>query len=136
MTPLAAPISFQIVVCFSKKTLDNHEDMNNDVFYEWFQESLMPNLTSPLIIVMDNVPHYSKQLDKTPTATNLKSEIQRWFQDHNILFEEDFRKVELLNICKQYKPSFPNRLTLGKAHGHKVLELPPYYCHFNAIIMI
>ncbi|KAG8310088.1 hypothetical protein J6590_071163 [Homalodisca vitripennis] len=41
--------------------------MNHDTFSKWFRESLLPNLSTPSVIVMDNAPYHSKILDKAPT---------------------------------------------------------------------
>ncbi|KAG8292464.1 hypothetical protein J6590_038938 [Homalodisca vitripennis] len=41
--------------------------MNHDTFSKWFRESLLPNLSAPSVIVMDNAPYHSKILDKAPT---------------------------------------------------------------------
>ncbi|RZF46450.1 hypothetical protein LSTR_LSTR012525 [Laodelphax striatellus] len=122
----------------SKKTSDYHEEMNHETFSKWFQESLLPNLSTPSVIVMDNAPHHSKVLDEAPTEANKKSEIQEWLCEHSIQFEEHFTKAELLELCEMYKPLVPKYLIdeMAKAKGHKIVRLPPYHCNFNAIEMI
>ncbi|XP_054267245.1 uncharacterized protein LOC128989381 [Macrosteles quadrilineatus] len=122
----------------SKKTTDYHEEMNHDKFFKWFTESLLPNLSTPSVIVMDNAPYHSKILDKAPTQANKKTEIQEWLSEHNIQFEEHLRKAELLELSDRYKPTTPKYLIdeMAKAQGHKIVRLPPYHCHFNAIEMV
>ncbi|KAG8250237.1 hypothetical protein J6590_105942, partial [Homalodisca vitripennis] len=45
----------------SKQTTDFHEEMNHDTFSKWFRESLVPNLSAPSVIVMDNAPYPIKK---------------------------------------------------------------------------
>lgn len=122
----------------SKQTTDYHEEMNHDTFSKWFRESLLPNLSSPSVIVMDNAPYHSKILDKAPTQGNKKEEIQVWLRDHNIQFEDHLKKAELLELSEKHKPTVPKYVIdeMAKTKGHKIVRLPPYHCHFNPIELI
>jgi len=64
--------------------------------------------------------------------------MQEWLQQHNIWFEEDMTKAELLEIIRQNKPPNPTYVIddLAEKAGHKVIRLPPYHCHFNSIELI
>lgn len=42
-----------------KCNADYHEDMTADLFEGWFQRQLMPALTGPAVIVMDNASYHS-----------------------------------------------------------------------------
>lgn len=122
----------------SKKTGDYHEEMNSVTFQKWFEEKLLHNLPDNSVIVMDNAPYHSVILDKAPTMAARKSELIDWLKAHNIEVQDDMRKGELIHLVKQNKPQFPVYVIdeLARRHGHKVIRLPPYHCHFNAIELI
>lgn len=122
----------------SKKTSDYHEEMNNQKFYEWFNESLLPNLEKPSIIVMDNAKYHSRVLDKPPTLNSRKSELLEWLRTHGVSFQVDMKKAELLELVRLNKPQFPKYVIdeLAKQKGHRIIRLPPYHCHFNSIELI
>jgi transposase len=121
----------------SKKTNEYHEEMNHNVFKNWFQQSLIPNLSRPSIIIMDNAKYHSKIIDKPPNSSTRKEAIIDWLRNHNVSFTNDLLKVELLELVKINKP--PTRYEvdeIAKTHGHRVVRLPPYHCHFNSIELI
>lgn len=122
----------------SKKTVDYHEEMNADKFKDWFVTRLLPNVSPGSVFVMDNAPYHSVQLNKAPTSGTRKDEMVNWLNRNNIRFEENMRKAELLELVRRYKPQKTQYEidSLAENHGHKVIRLPPYHCHFNAIELI
>lgn len=122
----------------SKKTGDFHEEMNFEHFSKWFTDYLLKNLSMPSTIVMDNAPYHSVILDKAPTMATRKEDIINWLQRHNVTTSDSLRKAELLELVSTLKPMFPKYAIddLAEKHGHKVLRLPPYHCHFNPIELI
>jgi len=122
----------------SKKTNDYHEEMNHETFYKWFNEQLLNNLEKPSIIVMDNASYHSKILDKAPTMSSTNNDMKIWLKDHNIHFEDDFKKAELYHLISQYKPDPPLYIIdeMAKSRGHRIIRIPPYHCHFNTIELI
>ena len=120
----------------SKKTGEYHEDMNAEVFTEWFQNMLI-NLEEPSTIIMDNAPYHSVQLNKPPTSSNKKSELIEWLQANNVEADETKLKVELVKLVKMHKPQTTYKLDMmAREYGHEVLRLPPYHCQYNAIELI
>lgn len=117
---------------------DYHHDMNSITFKKWFIEQLLPNIKPNSVIVMDNAPYHSVQLDKAPTTASLKSEMQDWLKRRNIPFDSSMTKPELYELVKINKE--PNRRyeidEIAKAHGHEVIRLPPYNCDLNPIELI
>lgn len=119
------------------KSADYHDEMNFDNFSKWLQEKLIPNLPLHSVIVMDNAPYHSKQVDKCPTTANRKDDIKAWLQRHNISFDEKMLKAELLFLAKSNKSGPVYRVdTMLKQHGHDVLRLPPYHAELNPIELI
>ncbi|XP_046677305.1 uncharacterized protein LOC124365374 [Homalodisca vitripennis] len=121
----------------SKKTKEYHEEMNHKVFFKWFQDAVLPNLTRPSLIVMDNAKYHSKVVDKPPNSSSRKDEIIEWLNNHDIQYEKAMLKAELLEIIQRNKPQTKYEVDeIAKKHGHRVLRLPPYHCHFNPIELI
>lgn len=63
---LKAPNSFT-----SANTIgDYHSEMDANNFTKYIQEKLIPNLPTNSILVLDNAPYHSRQIDKplTPAA--------------------------------------------------------------------
>ncbi|XP_030039359.2 uncharacterized protein LOC115454785 [Manduca sexta] len=121
----------------SKSTSDYHEEMNFEVFKEWFAK-LLANLENPSTIIMDNAPYHSVQVDKPPTQATKKQEIVSWLERNGVEANPTLLKVELLNLVKATKPSKPRYVIdeLALEHGHEVIRLPPYHCQYNAIELI
>lgn len=122
----------------SNKTSDYHEEMNHKTFVKWFENSVLRNLRKKSVIVMDNAPYHSVIKDKAPTKATKKSDIVSWLEKRKIPFVSNLTRAELLELVSQHKPQFPVYLVdeMAKNYGHKVLRLPPYHCHFNAIELI
>ena len=121
---------------FRSKTnsADYHDEMNSEHFMEWFNGQLLPNLTNPSTIVLDNATYHNKQKDKPPTTANRKNEIRQWLDRHNITYSDKDIKKTLLDKVKQHRPT-PLYLTDEAAHkhGHTVLRLPVAHCELNPI---
>ncbi|XP_073959757.1 uncharacterized protein [Choristoneura fumiferana] len=126
-----------LVFSTKSKMADYHHDMNSENFTKWLKEKLIPNLSVPSVIVMDNASYHVKQVNKAPTMQNLKATLREWLCSKNIPFEESFTKAELLCLINENKP-LPVYETeeLLNENGHEVLKLPPYHCDLNPIEMI
>lgn len=112
--------------------------MNHLTFHKWFKESLLENLEAPTCIVMDNARYHSKILDKAPTISSRKLDMQEWLKNHNIGFDDTFKKAELLQLINLNKPQYPKYVIdeLAREKGHVIIRLPPYHCHFNPIELV
>jgi transposase len=129
----APPLIFQ-----SKKTNDYHEEMNHQVFENWFFNTLIPVLPAGSVIIMDNASYHSRVKDKCPSTNSKKSEMASWLQQRGVCFPNDLRKPELYNLVLMHKPPHPTYVIDDKAAelGHKIIRLPPYHCQYNAIEMV
>ena len=54
-------------------------------FEEWFHDSLLPNLQSNSLIVMDNAPYHSCKLG--PTMSSMKQQMQDWLTAKELCFQ-------------------------------------------------
>lgn len=121
----------------SSSTGDYHNEMNFDNFMKWLEQKLIPNLPEKSVLILDNVAYHNVQIDKCPTQSTRKADIQLWLQRHGIPFTAEMLKPELLELCKTNKPAPTYRVDqLLKTHGHLALRLPPYHADLNAIELI
>lgn len=123
----------------SKKSEDYHEEMTAAVFKNWFEKCLLPNIRKNSIIVMDNASYHSTKLNKAPTTCSRKNDVIEWLNKNNIQgFSEEMSKPELLEIVKIHKERLCKYEVdeIAEKHGHTVIRLPPYHCHFNAIELV
>lgn len=123
-------------VIFKAKTKsgDYHDEMNFGNFSKWMQEKVIPNLPPNCLLVMDNAPYHSVQVNKAPTTASRKLDIMVWLDSNNIAYEHEMTKSELLQLVRTRRPS-PKYYIDGvlEKHGHEVVRLPPYHCELNAI---
>lgn len=126
-----------LLVFKSKKYDDYHNEMNGDVFKNWFQK-ILTLLPPDSVIVMDNAPYHSVKLEKIPNNSWRKSDIILWLEQKNISFNSICLKVELLEEVKKHKHKF-NKFVIddmAEKEGHTILRLPPYHCNLNPIELV
>ena len=114
--------------------------MNGAVFMNWVQHQLLPYLTTPTVVVMDNASYHS-MLDperRQPTSAWKKKQIQDWLTSHDIPFDVTLTKPELYVICKRNRvdPIYSIDNMISASGQHKVLRLPAYHCDLNPIELI
>lgn len=76
-----------------KPTGDYHTEMDGPQFEKWFSEQLLPNIK--LRSVMNNALYHSVHLEKVPTSSTRKADIQPWLTQNNMAFSQDQLKAEL-----------------------------------------
>ncbi|CAG9790416.1 unnamed protein product [Diatraea saccharalis] len=126
-----------LVFSSKSKSADYHDDMNSSNFMKWVREKLIPNLSKPSVIVMDNASYHIKQINKPPIMSNTKADIRKWLVNNGIHFEEYQTKAELMCLVNDKKtlPVYEAEEIL-KEHNHELLLLPPYHCDLNPIEMV
>ena len=74
---------------------------------------------------------------KKTTSSSRKADIQQWLRDHNVQFENDMLRPQLLALAKAHKPP-PKYVidNLTKERGHEILRLPHYHPDLNPIELI
>jgi hypothetical protein len=117
---------------------DYHKTMNGELFKKWVVENLIPALrliNSKCVVIMDNAPYHSVRLESPPTSASRKEIIKQWLTEHDIPFEDNFTKKQLLNLVRPFVNNSRFRRyeidELLQAEGHEVLRLPPYNCQYN-----
>lgn len=116
------------------KSGDYHDDMNRANFMKWLTEKLIPNLPKNSLVVMDNAPYHTVQINKAPTMSSTKAQMQQWIEAKGLSYLPTMLKVELNDIIKEHKePAIYEADQELMRHGHKAVRLPPYHCDLNAI---
>lgn len=121
----------------SINTGDYHEDMNSNVFEDYFGE-MIKYLPADSVVVMDNASYHSRRTEKTPTSSWRKQEIIDWLTSKSIEFEDNLIKKELLAVANLHKHRFMKYAVedIAEEHGITVLRTPPYHCELNPIELI
>ena len=126
-----------LLVFKGTKTTDYHEEMNAKVFEEWFQKVLQL-LPDNAVIVMDNASYHSRKVEKIPTTSSKKKDMQDWLSSKNIDFNVHMVRSELLQLINLHKEQYNLYVTdeMARRNNKVVLRLPPYHCELNPIELI
>ncbi len=125
----------KLVFKSTRKTGDYHGQMNADLFKKWFSNKLLPNLSKPSIIVMDNATyHNTLSSHSAPTPSCAKAKIRDWLEANKIPCRDDCLKVELVEVLKKVGPAPAYVIDeLAEQHGHEVVRTPPYHPELQPI---
>ncbi|XP_025196189.1 uncharacterized protein LOC112595261 [Melanaphis sacchari] len=126
-----------IFLCKSGANIDYHTQMNSTIFKKWFIE-MMQNLEEPCVIVMDNSPYHSVQVQNYPKSNDNKATCKIWLKENGVEFDSFETLSELRERVKHLKPK-DKRYELDEIAlqmGHEVIRLPPYHCQYNPIKLI
>jgi hypothetical protein len=109
---------------------DYHGQMNSINFEKCVTEKLLPNLPPCSVVVLDNAPYHSVQVNKVPSKYSVKSEMISWLERHGVFCDPTMRKGQLYDLILTRKPKEKTFRTdnLLNANGHTVVRLPPYMC--------
>ena len=115
--------------------------MNGDIFTQWVERQLLPNLPRQSVVVMDNASYHSIQEAgaKPPTMATRKADMQKWLTDIGVVYDARLTKPKLYEIVQQHKSSISKSYQIDNVianNGHFVLRLPPYHCDLNPIELI
>jgi len=121
----------------SGNTTDYHNQMNAEVYKEWFLQ-LLNHLEEPSIIVMDNASYHSTLAENYPKSSSRKLDVQKWLTDKNFSYSPLETLIELKikvkNTMPREKSYHLDEVALKR--GHEVIRLPPYHCQYNPIQLI
>ncbi|KAJ4427372.1 hypothetical protein ANN_24993 [Periplaneta americana] len=69
--------------------------MNQVNFEKWVDEKLIPNLPPRSVVVMDNVPYHSIQVDKPPNKYAPNRDMIVWLRRKGVEANERLHKIKL-----------------------------------------
>ena len=100
-----------------------------------FEKSICQNIPKHLVIVIDNAPYHSKNMENYPTSKWRKHQFVYWLIEKNITFLDKALRAELWTLVKSEREKFPDKVmaTVAKEYGQEILRLPPYHCELNHI---
>ena len=108
---------------------DYHQDMNANVFENWFLEKLISNLPEKSIVILDNASYHCRQVDKIPNMNTRKAEMLDFMKRNSITVPEPLpTKPVLLELIKM--ANIQKKVAIDSTafeNGHLVLRLPPYH---------
>lgn len=115
-----------------KNTGDYHDEISGDDFRGWF-ESVIPALEPNSVIVVDNAPCHSVEVEKYPNGGWKKESVREWLVSKNVVLDRPMLKPELLAKARALRPRRKEYVldALAEDKGHAVLRLPPYHCGLN-----
>ena len=98
---------------------------------------MIPNVPAHSVIVLDNAKYNNAVVEKQPTTSTRKADIQDWLQKHHIQFDDSMLKSELLGLVRLNSIATVYRTdVIDEAEGHSVLRLPIAHCELNPIELI
>ena len=77
---------------------DYHNEMNIPHFMEWWKTQLLPNIPPNSLIVIDNASYHNGVIEKIPTKSSRKSEMQTLLKNRGILYSHTDLKMVLMAI--------------------------------------
>ncbi|KAK3094021.1 hypothetical protein FSP39_023056 [Pinctada imbricata] len=128
-----------LVFVAKTKEGDYHNEMNSEVFLDWFENQLLPALKAPSVIVLDNASYHNTKTEQTttPNMNNRKAVMQEWLQQHHITFAQSDTKPVLYEKIKRHKPQIVYQTDeLAHQNGHVVLRTPVRHCELTPIELI
>ncbi|CAJ0589294.1 unnamed protein product [Cylicocyclus nassatus] len=124
---------------------DYHRDMNHVVFENWLRAAI-PRMQAvaagrPLALVFDNAPYHSRQLEKIPTRSSRKADIESYLRKEGVMVASNSSRNELLEELRTFVASRGGMSALRtyvvdsicSEQGVAVIRLPPFHCFFNPI---
>ena len=121
-----------------KSSGDYHQNFNGANFVHWFKTQLLPNLTEPCLIRLDNARYHCTKPESVPKVGKAKkAEIQHVLTTLGISFNAKDTLSTLRQKLKAYVASVDAEIVqLAKEQGHEVLYTPPYHCDLQPIEMV
>ena len=119
----------------STKTGDYHENMNWNVFLEWFQDQLLKNIPENSLIILDNAAYHNVLTEEAfPKKSHSVQKLKDWLTHNQIPWSEDMLKEELHDLCSRFAPKPEFKLNkIAAERGHTILRTPPYHPELQPI---
>lgn len=96
----------QLVFQAHRRTGDYHGSMDEENFSKWLRTQLLPNIPDHAVIIMDNAPYHNMFLeDNVPPLASKKVVLQKWLNNHNILFDNNFIRIQLIDLINKHRPA-------------------------------
>jgi transposase len=115
---------------------DYHGTVTAEKFEKWFKEYLLPSLTMPSIIVLDNARYHKRKegLPKGGISKARKNELIQYLRSFGMDVDHSWLVVELKEEARRVQSQQPTVIQqLAAERGHSILYAPPYHPEINPI---
>ena len=125
------------VMLAGKPEPDYHKNMNAHNWELWMTTSIIPNMKSGSVLVLDNVAFHKRIPNRKPTYSATKQVMRDFLLRHGSFEEHELStltKIRLFNLIQEL--NVPQHFALHDILQEKnidLLFLPPYHPHFNPI---
>jgi transposase len=120
-------------------TGDYHKVFNSTNFIAWWRDQLLPNLTQPCLIMMDNAKYHLTCPADIPKIDKLrKADCRAFLERKGVAYGATDTVPILHKRARDYIEAFEMRECEKLAHeqGHTVLMTPPYHSDFQPIELL
>ena len=118
---------------------DYHKALNGSNFLTWFKNKLLPNLSRPSMIILDNAAYHKCLPEEFQNISKLrKADILLKLRSTDTVVPEGITAIEARQLLKNWiqgniKPEIE---TIAEAEGHCVLFTPPYHSDLQPIELL
>jgi len=131
----------RLVFQAQRRTGDYHGSMDEENFTKWITSQLIPNIPEGSVIIMDNASYHNMFIeDNVPAFTSKKVALQNWLTDNDIPYDNDFLRIQLVDLINQYRPKREFKLDyilknepLYRKHNIEILRTPQYHPELQPI---
>ena len=102
---------------------DYHQQFDFQRFHTWFEEQLLPNLSSNCLIVLDRCSDLRVSRDQISPNQMTKAELRTRFTERNLLWEEKWLRARLIEEVEKHRDQKTMVESLAENHGHQILFL-------------
>ncbi|CAB4432492.1 unnamed protein product [Rhizophagus irregularis] len=116
--------------------VDYHGNFNAEIFEDLFSTlcKALYEKYGPVNIHMDGASYHKRRVENIPTSNTKKQEIIDWLNAHNIVFSDELRRPELLELVQMNKEKVTFAcVKIAKQYEHEVSFTPPYHCELQPI---
>jgi hypothetical protein len=85
-------------------TGDCHGQINSTIFEKLMEEKLIPNVSKKSVVVFDNAPYHSIQVDKPSSKYAVKADMISWLRRQVITCNGSMRKHQLYILVDLKRP--------------------------------
>lgn len=108
-------------------------------FVDWFRNQLLPNLTQPSLIILDNASYHKSRVGYSkPVGRMRKQEVFERLPTVGVQFEENITAVEAKFVLRSWFNEFAKLeiVDLADKFNHRVLFTPPCYSDLQPIVLL
>jgi hypothetical protein len=80
------PYAAELIFLRKKNAADIHDEMDGEIYEQYFKDQVLQNLPPNSVIVLDNASYHSRKIESIPTPSWRKAKIQEWMISHNTFY--------------------------------------------------